>query len=259
MVPLLVRFGNEVFRDGLDLNSDEFFQRLSRSADLPSTSQPPAGALQEVYERLAPQANGIVSIHISGRLSGTVNAAATASKAVHDRCRVEVLDSLSVSMGLGLTVIAAAEAAQAGGTMEEVAETARFVARRHTFVAMLESLEYLRKGGRIGRATAFLGSMLHVRPLLTLVDGEAHPLARERTRARALDRMLEHCMSRDAITDVAIMHTTTPEDAESLAKRAHQRLPEARLHMARVGPVLGVYGGPGTMAMVVVQGKQTDA
>ncbi len=250
-MPLLVRFGNEVFRDGIDLSTDEFFERLSHSAELPSTSQPPVGAFQEVYERLDPQAEGIVSIHISGKLSGTVNAATSASRAVRDRCRVEVVDSLSVSMGLGLAVMAAAQAAREGATLEQVVAAARSVAQRHTLVAMMETVEYLYKGGRIGRAKAILGSMLHIRPLLTLVEGEAHPLARERTRARALDRMFEYCISRQGISDVAVMHTTTPEDALALAERARQRLPEARLHMARVGPVLGVYGGPGTMGMAV--------
>jgi DegV family protein with EDD domain len=251
VVPLMVRFGNEVFRDGIDLSSDEFFERLSESAQLPSTSQPPVGAFQEAYERLAPQRDDIVSVHVSGKLSGTVNAAATAARLVQDRCRVDVVDSLSLSMGLGLGVIAAARVAQAGGTVEEVAEAARAVAQRHTLVAMFESLEYLQKGGRIGRAKAFLGSVLQLRPLVTLVDGEIHPLLRERTRAKALERMFEHCVSREDISDVAIMHTTTPDDAHDLAERVRQRLPEARVHMGRVGPALGAYGGPGTMGMAV--------
>jgi len=251
VVPMLVRFGDEVFRDGVDLSSEEFFERLTHSPELPKTSQPPVGAFQEVYERLAWEADGIVSVHVSGKLSGTVGAASMAAQLVRERCRVEVVYSLSVSMGLGLAVMAAARAAQEGSTVEAAAEAARAVARRHTFVAMLETVEYLRKGGRVGRAAAFLASVLHVRPLLTLVDGEVHPLARERTRAKALDRMFEHCLSRDGISEVAIMHTTTPEDALSLAERAHQRLPEARVHLTRVGPALGVYGGPGTMGMVV--------
>ena len=191
-------------------------------------------------------------MHVSGKLSGTANAAALAAQSVAKRCRVEVVDSLSLSMGVGFAAMAAARAAQAGAALAGAAEAAREVAQRHTLVAMLESLEYLRKGGRIGRAAAFLGSMLHVRPLLTLVQGETHPLARERTRAKALDRMFEHCMSRDGVSQVAIMHTTCPEDALALAERARQRLPDAEVHVTRTGPALGVYGGPGTMAMVVV-------
>ena len=251
VVPVLVRFGDEVFRDGVDLSSEEFFERLSHSTELPKTSQPPVGSFQEVYERLAWEADAIVSVHVSSKLSGTVSAAAMAAQMLGERCRVEVVDSLSVSMGLGFGAMAAAQVAQAGGTAEAAAAAARGVAQRHTFVTMLESLEYLRKGGRIGRATAFLGSMLHVRPLLTLVEGEAHPLGRERTRAKALDRMFEHCVSRDGISRVAVMHTTCPEDAVALADRARERLPHAELHVTRVGPALGVYGGPGTMGMVV--------
>jgi DegV family protein with EDD domain len=256
VVPLLVLFGDEVYRDGVDLNSEQFYERLATGPVLPITSQPPVGAFLEAYRKLAAETDEIVSIHITARASGTCESAFQAGKALGGSTRVEVVDSTSASMGLGFQVIAAAHAARAGARLDEVAAVARSVGRRVYLLALLETLEYLRRGGRIGRAQAFLGSVLNLKPLLTIRDGVIHPVARVRTRARALDRIFRDCMGCGDLEQVAVMHGTTPDDAEALAQRVRELLPGVPVHIGRLGPALGVHGGPGIIGMVVVQAEK---
>ena len=256
VVPLLVLFGDEVYRDGVDLSTDEFFQRLTTSPVLPTTSQPSVGAFQETYARVAAETKEIVSVHISARVSGTCESALQASESLSGSPRIEVVDSRSTSMGLGFQVMAAARAARAGASLEEVAAVARSVGRRHLLLALLETLEYLRRGGRIGRAQAYLGSVLNLKPLLTLSDGEVHPVARVRTRTRALDQMFQRAMAHGDIEQVAVIHGTTPDDADMLAQRVREHLSDVPVHVGRLGPALGVHGGPGIIGMVVVRAEK---
>lgn len=256
VVPLLVLFGDEVYRDGVDLTNEEFFRRLTTSPVLPTTSQPSVGAFQEAYQKLAAETDQIVSIHISAWVSGTYESALQAADSLRGSPRVEVVDSQTTSMGLGYQAIAAARAARAGASLEEVVAAARSVGRRHHLLALLETLEYLRRGGRIGRAQAFLGSILNLKPLLTFRDGVVHPVARVRTRARALEELLSHSLAYGDLEDVAVIHGTTPEDAEMLARRVRERLPQVPIHVGRLGPVLGVHGGPGIIGMVVVEAEK---
>jgi DegV family protein with EDD domain len=256
VIPLPVLFGDEVYRDGVDLSSEEFFERLATSPVLPMTSQPPVGVFLETYRKVAAETNEIVSIHITARGSGTCESALQAAKSLGGSPRVEVVDSESASMGLGFQVIAAARAARAGASLDEVIAAARSVCRRVHTLALLETLEYLRRGGRIGRAQAFLGSVLNLKPLITIRDGVVHPVARVRTRARALDQMLRYCMACGDLEQVAILHGTTPEDAEMLAQRVRERLPDVPIYVGRLGPALGVHGGPGIIGMVVVEAEK---
>ncbi len=256
VVPLLVLFGDEAYRDGIDLSSEQFYERLATSTALPITSQPPVGAFLEAYRKLAAQTDEIVSIHITARASGTYESALQASKLVEAKTRIQVVDSESASMGMGFQVTAAARAAREGARLDEVAAIARSVGRRVHILALLETLEYLRRGGRIGRAQAFLGSVLNLKPLLTIRDGVIHPVARVRTRARALDRIFRDCMACGDLEQVAVMHGTTPDDAEVLAQRVRERLPDVPVHVGRLGPALGVHGGPGIIGMVVVEAEK---
>lgn len=258
VVPLLVLFGNQAFRDGVDLTTEEFFQRLATSEELPRTSQPPLGDFQEVYRRLARDADCLVSIHLSSRFSGTVETARLAAEALAGRCRVEVIDSGSVSMGMGMAVLAAARLAREGADLDVVAEAARSVTGRLRVAVLLEMLEYLRRGGRIGRAQAFLGGLLHIKPILTIRDGEAYPLARVRTRARGLEQVYHLTMSEPGIEEVAIMHATTPEDAEALAQRVRAEHPGLPVHVGSLGPVIGVHGGPGIIGMAALEAKKGE-
>jgi len=256
VIPLPVLFGDEVFHDGVDLTSEEFFERLTTSPVLPTTSQPPVGAFLETYRKVAAETDEIVSIHVSARGSGTCEAALQAAKSLGGSPRIEVVDSESASMGVGFQAIAAARAARTGASLEGVVAAARSVCRRVRALALLETLEYLRRGGRIGRAQAFLGSVLNLKPIIAIRDGVVHPVARVRTRARALDQLFRYAMDYGDLEDVAIMHGTTPEDAEMLAQRVREHLPEVPIFIGRLGPALGVHGGPGIIGIVVVEAEK---
>jgi DegV family protein with EDD domain len=251
VVPLNVHFGEETYRDGVDMDSEQFFSRLTASSELPTTSQPSAGVFAETYERLAQDADAIISIHIAQKLSGTINSAITAREITNIACPVEVIDTLSVSMGLGLTVIAAARAAQSGASREEVLNVARTSLENVRTLVLVDTLEYLQKGGRIGSARAFLGTLLSVKPLIKVEDGEIHPVQQVRTRNRALSRLYDFAAETSDIDGLALVHTTTPEEADAFAQRLGAIYPIDQLHVSRMGPVVGTYTGPGTMALAV--------
>ncbi len=253
VVPLSIAFGDESFRDGIDLPADDFYARLQSTKALPTTSQPPPALFQHAYEHLITRGE-VVSIHLSHKFSGTIETARTvAAELAPDK--ITVVDSGVVSMALGLCVIAAAKKAQAGGTRAECAAAAESVGRRIKLLVAFESLEYLRRGGRIGRASAFVGGLLKLKPVLTVKDGEAHPVARVRSRQKALDELLTLAITSDRIDDIVVLHTTTPEEAESLAARLRQSCPGVPLLVGRFGPVLGVHGGPGMLGLAVVESE----
>ena len=256
VVPLQVIFGEQSFRDGVDLTSEEFFRRLQQSPELPRTSQPSVGEFLLLYERLAAQTDRILSIHLSSRFSGTVQTARRAAQELIGRCRIEVIDSGTVSMAMGLAVIAAARAARDGAALDACADAARSVLRRQRVAIALDTLEYLRRGGRIGRAQAFLGSLLHLKPILTIRNGEAHPLTRVRTRRKALDEILRVCLDQGAVGQAAVMHAGSPDDARFLAEEITRRWPGIPVYIGQIGPVIGVHGGPGLLGLAVVLAEE---
>lgn len=251
VVPLQVHFGNEVYRDGVDLGADEFYQRLTRGPLFPTTSQPSVGAFQETYTSLLQQGKEIVSLHISAKLSGTLNSARLARENLKSLGRIEVVDSLSGSLGMGLSVIAAAAAARTGASLEEVVTVARQAIARTKVLFMVDTLEYLHKGGRIGKAQAFLGSLLQVKPLLSVHEGEIYPVARVRLRRRALERLYEFARNYTRIEALALAYSTTPQDVEDLARRLADLFPREKMQISRFGPVLGTYLGPGAVGIAV--------
>jgi DegV family protein with EDD domain len=251
VVPLTIQWGDQSFRDGHDLAADDFYQRLATSKELPQTSQPPPALFEHAYRHLTTQGD-VVSIHLSHKFSGTVETARSVAAEVAPE-KITVVDSGSVSMGLGMCVLAAARAAQSGASMHDCAAAARSTAERVHVAVAFETLEYLRRGGRIGRASAFLGGLLHLRPVLTVKDGETFPVTRARSRQKAIDEICGLITKFDRVTDVAIAHTTTPEDAANLAARARTLVPHATLHEVRFGPVLGTHGGPGMLGVAVVE------
>lgn len=256
VVPLQVIFGVTSYRDGIDLTSEEFFRRLQEALELPRTSQPSVGEFLSVYERLSADTDRILSVHVSSRLSGTTQTAHTAAQNLIGRCTIEVIDSGTISMAMGFAVIAAARAARAGADLDACAQAARSVLRRQRLAVALDTLEYLRRGGRIGRAQAFLGGLLRLKPILTIRDGEAYPLARVRTRRKALDEILRICLDQGTVAEAAVMHTTTPEDARYLADEVARRWPGVPVYSGRIGPVIGVHGGPGLVGLAVVLAEE---
>lgn len=251
VIPLTITFGTESFRDGLDLPADEFYRRLQEKKAMPMTSQPPPALFQHAFEHLTSRGE-VVSVHLSHKFSGTVDTARTAAASVAPE-KISIVDSGSTSMGLGMCVLAAARIAQSGGTRAECAAAAESVASRLRIAVTFETLEYLRRGGRIGRAKAFLGGLLRLKPILTVKDGEAYPVTRTRSRAKALDELFELC-GLPGVSEAAVLHTTTPDEASELAARARAALPGVTVHEGRFGPALGVHGGPGMIGIAVVAG-----
>lgn len=254
VVPLYVRFGDKVYRDRVDINESEFYQRLQHDPVHPSTTQPSPQDFVDAYRKLSQDANGIVSIHISSVLSGTCNSALQGRELARVACPIEVIDSRTLTMALGMIVIATAKLANMGkGLAEVVAEAKRAIATTR-LLGLLDTLEYVRKGGRIGRAKALLGSILNVKPLLTLHDGETAPAGQVRSRSKGMDRLFDFVKSTTNIEELAVVYNTTPEEAQALVERLGSIFDKERIYLATVGPMLGVHMGPGAL-IVAMRGK----
>lgn len=254
VAPLNVLIGSENFRDGIDIQAEEFYRRLPSLRELPKTSQPSAGAFLEIYQQqLAAGASAILSIHISGKLSGTLNAARTARDNLPDPTRVTLIDTGTVSAGSAYGVLAAARVASEGGTSEQAQAAAESALGRAHLVAMLDTLEYLQRGGRVGRTRAWLGGLLNVKPIITFRDGEVAPFERVRTRARAIDRIIELTVAYQHIESVSLIHSCRPDEVERVLKRLSDALPGVPIRTGWFGPVVGVYAGPNTLGTVVLE------
>ena len=249
-----VHFGAESFKDNVTITPDEFYRMLAGGPELPKTSQAAPGEFMEVYNSPGEDADGIVSIHVSSRLSGTCNSALQGAAQAPVSCPIEVIDSGQVSMGLGLVVIAAAEAANRGAGHEEVVSTARDAASRARCFTLFETLEYLKKGGRIGRAQALMGSVLKVKPMVILRDGEVQPLGKTRTFPKALEQLKQTARGFAPVDALAVMYSTTPRTANEVADDLRDLLPEGtEPYVTQFGPVLGVYTGPGAIGIALLQ------
>jgi len=250
VVPLYVRFGNDVYRDRIDINEDEFYQRLQHDPVHPSTTQPSPQDFADVYQKLVPEADGIVSIHISAKLSGTCNSALQAKEMTGDGCPIEVIDSQTLTMSLGMISIAAAKAANAGGSLSEVVDVVNKIIPITHLLGLLDTLKYLALGGRIGKAKALLGSVLNVKPILTLKDGEVAPAGQVRSRSKGIDRLFDFVQNASSVEELAIVYNTTPDEAQALAERTAGIFPREKITIARLGPMLGVHTGPGILFVV---------
>jgi len=254
VVPLNLHFGQQVYRDGVDLSADAFYQKLVASPSLPTTSQPSIGAFLETYHLLVEQGDQVVSVHISSKLSGTYNSALRARQELPASAQLETVDSQQGSMGLGLIVLQAARAAAQGGSLEQVVRVAKEAIGRVHFFGLVDTLEYLQKGGRIGKAQAFLGALLRVKPLITCREGEVHPLERAHSRARGVQRLEELVRELAPVQDLGVIHSTTPDEAHALAGRLRS-LTAGDVVVSQVGPVVGTYLGPGVLGVAVCRAR----
>lgn len=251
VVPIYVRFGEEVYRDRVDISEDEFYHRLTEGSVHPNTTQPGPQDFVDVYQKLVQGADGIVSIHISAKLSGTCNSALMAKEMMGKKCPIEVVDAETLSMALGLVVIAAARAAKAGKSMDEVVAVAKQAMPKIHLLALLDTLKYLLLGGRIGKAKALLGSILNVKPMLTLKDGEVVPAGQARSRAKGIDRLFEFAQSTANIQELTVVHSTTPDEAQALAERLGSVFDKEKIIISRLGPALGTHIGPAALIVAV--------
>jgi DegV family protein with EDD domain len=241
------------------ISTEGFYNLLTTGDILPKTSAPSSGMFIETYERLAQEADEILSIHISTKLSATYASALVAKDGVESPCRIELVDSLSASIGLGLLVVQAAHMARAGASLDDILRTTKASVPHTRYFGVVDTLEYLHKGGRIGKAATFLGSMLNVKPIIGLKDGIAHPIERVRGREKAIDRVCEMVSAFGSISSLAVAHTTGEAEMEVLAARLAQFFPQDAILRSRCGATLGTYLGPGalTVALIADDGEET--
>ena len=252
VVPLNVHFGTEVFQDGVDLDAESFYARLVGGNVFPTTSQPSVGTFTDLYRELSETCHTIISVHISSRISGTYNSAIQAREALGaEGCRIEVVDTLQASMALGLIALGVADAILEGAGADAAVGTAERLTRRSRLLGVVDTLEYLHKGGRIGRAQMLLGSVLKITPVLSLVDGVASPVERTRTFARALTRLRGMCEEMAPLSALSVIDSTEPEVADRLSADLIDLAPGGQIVRARFGPIVGAYLGPRAIGVAV--------
>ena len=254
VIPQKVIFGTEELRDGVDINGDEFYRRVSVSPVLPTTSQASPGEFRELYESISDGADGIVSVHVSAALSGTYNSARAGSEEADIDCAVEVVDSKQAGMGTGFIAIAAARVAMDGGNLEHVVEAAENAVSRCETYVLLDTLEYLQKGGRIGKARAMVATLLSIKPMIILREGIVDELGKERTHRKGVARLRRVTEDFSPLDDLCINYTTTPDEARAFAEQLEGLLPEGKQPLlAQIGPAIGTYTGPAALGVSLLR------
>jgi DegV family protein with EDD domain len=243
VVPLTIRFGNEELVDRKELTTDDFWRRLAGSDVLPETSAPSAGAFEDAFRRLIQDgATGIVCINLSSKLSATMQSAQVAAQAVERECPVVVVDSLLVSMGLGSLCLTAARRAAEGDSLEEIVANVTDRRNRSKLYGTLDTLEFLKKGGRIGNARALLGSMLAIKPVVEVRDGVVEEAGKVRTRSKAL-RLLVERVKEGPFENLAVLHGNAP-DLDELLDLLEPLASRDQIVVGQIGPVIGTHAGP---------------
>ncbi|HZS13060.1 MAG TPA: DegV family protein [Candidatus Dormibacteraeota bacterium] len=254
VVPLTVRFGEEQFRDGVDIDSTTFYRRLATATALPTTSQPSPEQFAEVYRSLLRSPDDeVVSIHLPAHLSGTMQSATLAAREVDEK-RVRVVDSWTVSGGLQLLLHAAARERDEGADAATVVRNLERRRERVTCYVLLDTITYLHKGGRIGRAQAFIGGVLNVKPIVSVERGEVGPAARVRNRQQGVAKLLELVRGNGPLESITTMHGDAGEAATEFRSRLTALLPELEIPpLEQLGPVVGTYAGPGSVGVAVLR------
>jgi len=252
IVPLSIRFGDEEFVDGKDLTTEEFWARCKASPVLPETAAPSPGAFQEAFLAAAEDGyDGVLSLSLSGGVSATFQAASTAAKAVADRIEVRAVDSRSMTMSLGLMVLDVADLAAGGADLDALQARAEDLIPRTTVYGAVENLEHLEKGGRIGGARALLGSLLSIKPVVTLVDGAVAEESKQRTRGRSLQYLADKILDSPPLSRVAVAHGAAT-DIDTFLGLLTDVKSEHPLIVSQLGPVVGTHTGPGTIGVCMV-------
>ena len=258
VIPLNVHLGDETLRDGIDITPEMFFQRMEQGGIIPRTSPPPVRAFEKVYADLHARTDEILSIHISGRLSHTLNHAQRGAESLLGRCSIAVIDSMTTSVGLGILTKAAAEAAQQGADLEEVVRLVRGMIPHIYIVFYVDQMDYLERGDRVGRAQSILGTMLNVKPLLFVEDGDIIPLEKVRTHEKAIEKLFEFVAEFSELKQSAIVQrqASATEETEMLLERLEQLFPDMEFPIIQYGPVLASHIGPSAMGVVVYESPE---
>jgi len=252
VIPCLVRFGERFYREGIDLTRQAFYELLRKNPV--ATSQPSVGVFEQIYRQAADRGRQIISIHSSGRLSGIYNAASAAARNA-PQAAIEVIDSHSASLGAGLLAVAAAEAAGRGESLTNIARNVREMAGRVRVLAVLDTLDYVHRGGRVSWALAMIGSLLSVKPLVMLTDGQVDLLERPRTLAAARRRLVERVRDLGSLEQMWVLHTQAADSAERLADMLSSVFPREKMTIAEAGVAIAAHVGPGAVGVACLVGQ----
>ena len=255
VVPLYIQFGNETYRDNVDLSTVEFYHKLTKSKTIPTTSTVTPEFFAELFTKLAKETNEILTITLSEMYSGTYGSALQGKAMVKNKCHIEVIDCQLAIGGQLLLTIMAAQMAKAGDNLSKIVRWVKKAMPRTHVRMSFDTLEYLRRGGRIGKAQAFLGSLLKVNPVCSIKDGSTFPIARPRNRAQAMDFLVNFAKSFHHIEALAIEDATTPDELEILAQRLKDLVPPERFYHSKISPVVGTHVGPHVLAVSVLEGE----
>lgn len=255
VVPLYVQFGDELYRDNVDLSTEEFYKKLTQSQTFPTTSTVTPNFFAELFTKLAEETDEILTVTLSEMYSGTYGTALQGKAMVTKKCRIEVIDSQLAIGGQLLLVILAAQMAQSGANLDKIANWVKKAIPRVHVRMTFDTLEYLRRGGRIGKAQAFLGSLLKVNPICSIKDGTTFPVARPRNRAQAIDFLVNFAKSFSNIEALAIEDAITTDEIELLTERLKGLVPPERFYRSKVSPVVGTHVGPHVLDVCVLEAK----
>ncbi|MFO8011449.1 MAG: DegV family protein [Dehalococcoidia bacterium] len=251
VVPLSVHFGKMVYENGVDITNEDFYQKLQESDVFPTTSTKSPGYFTSVYQKLAGEGDPVISIHVSENFSATIESARLGRQ--NSGIPVEIVDSESASMGLGLLTIMAAGAAADGATVEDIKSLLSEAIPNTLVLGLFETIAYLQKGGRIGKARAFIGSLLKIKPIIAIQHGAIVPIQRARSKSRGIDLLCNLVNEFGVPRELATMYTNIPSDADELIKQLKGNYPEQVIYSASIGPVIGSHVGPGSVGVSVVR------
>lgn len=252
VVPLKIIFKDSIYREGIDITVQEFYAKLAQAEQLPTTSQPSPGEFQDLYDKLTEDGSTVISIHISSKMSGTYQSAILAKSNLPDR-DIRVIDSKQVTIALGLIVLAAAKAVKDNMTSDEVEQIAYEIVKKVKIYFIVDSLENLHKGGRIGKATALLGTVLNIKPILTIEDGVVAPYEKIRGKGKAVERiisLLKDYTKTNKLSYCAVLHANTLDEAVSLHGKLITEVEPCENFIGDIGAVVGTHAGAGTMGII---------
>ncbi len=254
VLPIHIHFGAKVYRDGIEITAEDFFQRAARSAILPTLSPPPQKLFDDTLAELMRQTDSIVAILGSAKLLPTFRVAQRAAMPLLGRAKIIVIDSQLIGIGLGMLVTTAARAAEEGAALDEVVRLTRGLIPHIYLAFFADTLEYLEHSGRVRKAQAILGGMLNIKPLLIMEDGDLVALEKVRTRAKAVEKLVEFIIEFAKIERMVILHSDSTEDIPLLIEQINLALPNMNIEMAKYGPSLAAHIGPGALGVVVYEG-----
>ena len=249
VVPVYVLFGDKSYREKIDITEDELYEKLTQDVVHPTTSVPSPQDFADVYDKLANETDEIISIHVTAKESGLYNSALLGRDLVKKKCHIEVIDSQLLSMSHGMVVMAAARAAQSGANLEQVVDLVRQTIPRIHLMMFVDTIKYVVRGGRLAKPYGLLGSVLRVRPMLTLREGKLVLTGVERTRVKAIQHLYDFIKRFPEVKELALAYTVDRNEAEKLADRIKAEFPNVPFYFTRIGAVVGTHGGPGALGV----------